>query len=377
MGSGRVMAQQKQAVIELVASHRSQGRRVAEVLESVGVARSSYYRWKKDQGEKTPRRSSSYEITVEERKLIEEVKEQNPQYRHRRIQGVLQQRGVYLSASVIYGHLKQHGQIEPYERRAAPWNSPHYEVWRRNQMWGSDWTKLSVGGVRWYLLTVIDFFSRWIVAWEVVPTVHAGTIKAIYQTGLNHQGISIHSQSKPELRVDRGSPNTSGITQEFFEALGAELSYARVRRPTDNALTERFYGTIKQEEIYLVGNYPDELSAQEEIGRYIERYHHSRPHQSLNNFTPAHVHEVNNKSRLLAELQEMKLNTREKRKAYWTEQRKLKAAPSEGGCPDKGEREIVNPGANTEAVFQHQLPDSQIESPTTENFSLVESVLSH
>lgn len=345
------MAEQKQAVIELVASHRSEGRSVAEVVGSVGVARSSYYRWKKDPGEKKPRRSSSYEITIEERKLIEEVKKQNPQYRHRRIQGVLQQRGVYLSASVIYGHLKQQGQIEPYARRAPPWKSPRYEVWSRNLMWGSDWTKLSVGGVRWYLLTVIDFFSRWIVAWEIVPTVHAGMIKAIYQTGLNNQGISLHRQNKPELRVDRGSPNTSGITQEFFEALGAELSFSRVRRPTDNALTERFYGTIKQEEIYLVGNYPDELSAREEIGRYIWSYHHRRPHQSLNNFTPAHVHEVNNKSQLWAELQQIKRNTREERKAYWTEQRKLKAQPSERGCPDEGGHEIVDPGANTEAVF--------------------------
>ena len=51
---------------------------------------------------------------------------------------------------------------------------PRYEVWQRNLMWGSDWTKLVVGGVRWYLLTVIDFFSRWIIAWDVVPTVHAG-----------------------------------------------------------------------------------------------------------------------------------------------------------------------------------------------------------
>ena len=54
MGSGRLRAQQKQAVIELVASHHSQGRTVVEVLGSVGVARSSYYRWKKDQGEKNP-----------------------------------------------------------------------------------------------------------------------------------------------------------------------------------------------------------------------------------------------------------------------------------------------------------------------------------
>ena len=118
--------------------------------------------------------SESLRSTAEERQLIDEVKEQYPWYRHRRIQGVLQQRGVYLSVSVIYGHLKQQGQVEPYERRAAPWKDPRYEVWQRNQMWGSDWTKLRVGGVRWYLVTVIDFFSRWIIAWEVVPTVHAG-----------------------------------------------------------------------------------------------------------------------------------------------------------------------------------------------------------
>jgi len=371
------METQKQAVIELVQAHRGQGRPVAEVLVGAGVARSSYYRWKKDPPEKKPRGPRSYQITIEERQLIDEVKEQSPQYRHRRIQGVLQQRGVYLSASVIYGHLKQRGQVEPYQRRAAPWKEPRYEVWQRNLLWGSDWTKLSVGGVRWYLLTVIDFFSRWIIAWEVVPMVHAGTIKAIYRTGLNNQGISLHSQSKPKLRVDRGSPNTSGITQEFFEALGAELSFARVRRPTDNALTERFYGSIKQEEIYLVGNYLDEISAKEEIGRYIEHYHHNRPHQALMNFTPAHVHELNNKSRLLAELKEMKRRTREKRRAYWEQNPNPGSTPAERECSDKGQGRSVDPGANTAAAFKHQLTDSHIENPLTQNCSLAETVLSH
>jgi len=330
------MGNQKQSTLELVAAHRGQGRRVSEVLMSLGVARSNYYRWKKDESQNKANRQSCYELTAEERGQIDEVKAQYPQSRHRRIQGVLQQRGVYLSASVIYGHLKEQGQVEPYQRRAAPWKEPRYEVWQRNLMWGSDWTKLSVGGVRWYLLTVIDFFSRWIIAWEVVPTVHAGTIKAIYQAGLINQGISIHSQTKPKLRVDRGSPNTSGVTQEFFETLEADLSFARVRRPTDNALTERFYGSIKQEEIYLVGNYPDEISAKEEIGRYIESYHQTRPHQSLMNFTPAHVHELNNKSRLLDELKEIKRKTRERRKTYWAEKQKDNQPSAEGGCPDKG-----------------------------------------
>ena len=338
-------------MLELVKAHRGEGRSVGEVLGSVGVARSSYYRWKKSEGEQPVQRSSTYELSGEERQMIEAVKESHPEYRHRRIQGVMQQRGIYLSASAIYGHLKELGQVEPYERRAAPWKTARYEIWQRNLMWGSDWTKLSVGGVRWYLLTVIDFFSRLIIAFEVVPTVNAGSVKAIYHTGLSKQGISLHSERKPELRVDRGSPNTSGITQEFFDTLAADLSFARVRRPTDNALTERFYGSIKQEEIYLVGNYPDEISAKEEIGRYIERYHHHRPHQSLMNFTPAHVHEVNNKSLLLAELKEMKRRTREKRKVYWEQNPNPGSAPTAGECPGKGPSRSVDPGANTEAVL--------------------------
>ena len=360
------MANQRQAVLELVETHRSQGRSVGEVLGSVGVVRSSYYRWKKGEGEKKACRQSTYELTAEERDLIDEVKGQYPQYRHRRIQGVLQQRGMYLSASVIYGHLKAQGQIEPYARRAAPWKSPRYEVWQRNLMWGSDWTKLRVGGLRWYLLTVIDFFSRLIVAWEVVPTVNAGNVKAIYQAGLNNQGISIRSENKPELRVDRGSPNTSGITQEFFQALGAELSFARVRRPTDNALTERFYGTVKQEEIYLVENYPDEISAREELRRYIEYYNQTRPHQALYNFTPAHVHQLNDKSALLEELKGIKSKTREKRKAYWAEQRKIGQQSVEGGCPGKGPCHSVDPGANGEEIFNRHQPNSQKESSKTE-----------
>lgn len=310
------MDSQREAVMKLVEGHRQQGRPIREVLASVGIARSTYYRWKQDGGAR-PGRRRSYPLTPEEKRRIEAVKEAHPEYRHRRIQGVLQAQGRYVSASAIYGHLKQRGGVEPYERRAAPWKEPRYEVWQRNLLWGGDWTRLSIGSVRWYLLTVLDLFSRFVVAWDLVPTVNAAHVKAVYRAGLKAQGIALVSGRKPDLRVDQGSPNTSAVTNEFFEILGAELSFARVRRPTDNAIMERFYGTIKQEEIYLVGNYPDETSAREELGRYIEYYHHGRPHQALFNFTPAYVHQVNNKTALLHELKAMKKATREKRKAYW------------------------------------------------------------
>ena len=315
------MKPQKQEILEYVGRQRQEGRRVSEIIEGLELSRASYYRWR----EKSLEDSSAVEIkntpvrclTPLEQQRIGEVKITHPGYRHRRIQGELLKEGLCLSASSIYGYLLEHGQVEPYERRPSPLKEPRYEIWQRNLMWGSDWTKLLIGGLRWYLISLIDFFSRLLIAFDVVSSVHAGHVTRLYQRGLELQGLTGKDSRKPELRVDRGSPNTSWITREFFETLGAELSYARVRRPTDNAITERFYGTIKQEEIYLVGNYPDHQSAVEEITGYSQRYNVERPHQSLWNFTPARVHTLNNKTKLLEELAEIKRQTLENRKKYW------------------------------------------------------------
>ncbi|OPY73237.1 MAG: Integrase core domain protein [Syntrophorhabdus sp. PtaU1.Bin002] len=166
----------------------------------------------------------------------------------------------------------------------------------------------------WYLI-IIDFFSRYLVAWDICPSVNSSPITRIYKAGLKSEGIK--KGVKPELRVDRGSPNTSLITQEFFTLMGADLSFARVRRPTDNALTERFFGTAKQEEIYVVGNYPDKRSAREEIGKYRDFYNNERPHQSLWNFTPASAHGTNNNTVLLEKLAQLKYEAKMKRRFYW------------------------------------------------------------
>jgi hypothetical protein len=64
-----------------------------------------------------------------------------------------------------------HG-LEPYER-VTPWKKPRYELSQRIPMQGCDCSKHSVAEVRWYLLMMIDFFSRWIIAHDVVPMVNA------------------------------------------------------------------------------------------------------------------------------------------------------------------------------------------------------------
>jgi hypothetical protein len=90
-----------------------------------------------------------------------------------------------------------------------------------------------------------------------------------------------------------------------------------------------------------------------------------------------HSHQLNNKTALIEELNEMKRKTREKRKAYWVEQQKIRQPSIEGGAGGKGQTEIVDPGANTEAIFQQQPSDSPSESLQTGNDSLHSSLLSH
>ena len=309
---GHLMMTQKQEILEFVDNQRTSGRSIREVLKGLGVSSSSFYRWRKqvDTGGLRDQKMVVNPRTLSEfeRKRILEVKAKNPELRHRKLQGELQKEGLMISATSVYKTLKQSSQVELYARRPSPWDEPHYEVLGCNLMWGADWTRLKINHTRWYLLTLIDFFSRKILAFEIVPNVNSSHIKALYLSGLDSENIPIN-WDKPVLRVDRGSPNTSRITKKFFKDIEGELSLARVRRPTDNAITERFYGTIKQEEIYVVESYPDPQSAKEEIGKYIEFYNNRRSHQALWNFTPSHVHDVNNKTEILRARNQLKRNT--------------------------------------------------------------------
>jgi len=308
------MEEQKREIIAFVQSQKAEGTTITACLSGLSVKRSTYYSWLAPKKEPSPKRTVA--LTPEEKAAVENAKEAHPEMRHRQLQGMLQNQGIYLSFSSVYHHLKSLDRIEPYARRQSPLKKPRYHVWQRNRMWGCDWSKLLINHMRWYLLILIDFFSRYVIAYGVYPSINAAHIRHLYASGLRAQGIA-RGGTLPELRVDRGSPNTSLVTQEFFSLIGASLSFARVRRPTDNALTERFFGTAKQEEIYVVGSYPDEHSAREEIGTYIGRYNHERPHQSLWNFTPSHIHEVNNNTLILKELDELKKHAQSMRRLYW------------------------------------------------------------
>lgn len=291
--------EQRRRLVDDVVELKRTGVSVSCALRSLGIARSTYYGW---QGGSSPRPEAINRILPEERSAVLETKAKEPQLCHRAIAGTLRQTGIWLSESSCYRVLASESLVSPYERRPRPWQEPRYEPIAPNLFWGEDWTGLQIEGLRWYLLVLLDLFSRLIVSWSLVKTVTHREVQELLAYGLLSQGID-GTQGAPKLRADRGSPNLHGTVRSLLQDLGGTVSYSRPRRPTDNPRVERVNGTLKQEEIYCQGpgGYLSLAGARQSLGRYIDYYNQKRPHQSLLGFAPAYVHQVGNKTRLLEE----------------------------------------------------------------------------
>ena len=282
-----------------------------QALKTLGVCRSSYYGWQKRQHD-PPRKPSIQCLTAAERAVIIEQKKANPQLSHRQISGYLRCEGFWVSPSSSYRMLKALGWVEPRLCREAPWKTARYNPFRPNQIWGEDWTILTIAGMRYYLLTIIDYFSRFIVAWGIVKSVTQREVQNLLALAYMSENID-QKESKPMIRFDQGSPNMAHSTRRLIEELEMLFSPARAHRPTDNARQERWYRTVKQEEIYCYPTYPTEKIARHSLEKYIYQYNERRPHQALLNFTPGYVHRLGNKSVLYAQYKKQEQIVKEQR----------------------------------------------------------------
>ncbi len=315
------MSCQKVGVIEVVQASKAHRVPITQTLQQLGLARSSYYRWLQAGLPGGKRSPLPWRLRPEEQAAILALKQAEPWLSPRTISGRLRQQGVVVSPSSAYRVLKAEGWVGPATLRERPWDEPRYEPFRPNQLWGADWSLLRIAGVRWYLVTVIDYFSRLIIAWTVVPTVTQREVQALAAVAMLDQDLDqVPPAQRPKVRLDRGAPNTATVTKEVLHDLGLLLSLARPQRPTDNGRQERWYRTLKQEEVYVMADYPTVEGARDSLGHYIELYNTQRPHQALWGFTPWQAHQVGNHTRLREHLRDLQAHAREERRRYWREQ---------------------------------------------------------
>ncbi len=164
-----------------------------------------------------------------------------------------------------------------------PYLLRHLEVTRPNQVWASDITYIPVEGGYAYLYAIIDWYSRYVLAWELSNTLDANFCVTAAERALATYG-------PPEIsNTDQGCQFTSVEFTSVWLARGVSISMDGKGRCLDNVFVERLWRTVKYNEVYL-RCYVSLLDAHGHLGRFFEFYNERRPHSSLDGATPGEAY---------------------------------------------------------------------------------------
>ena len=166
-------------------------------------------------------------------------------------------------------------QVYPYLLRKRPPKSP-------NDCWAVDITYIRVCGGYAYLTALIDWVSRRIMGWNLSPFLDTSSCLQALNKGLKEGHPNM-------INSDQGSQFTSKAWIELLKKHNIDISMDGKGRCIDNIHIERFWRSLKYEEVYLK-SYESMKEARESIGSYIKFYNEERPHQSLGYKTPNEVH---------------------------------------------------------------------------------------
>jgi putative transposase len=159
-----------------------------------------------------------------------------------------------------------------------------------NQLWQTDFTYLKVIGWGWfYLSTILDDFSRYIIAYKLCTTMKADDVTDTLELALTASGCrQVRVAHKPRLLSDNGSSYVSGDLAKWLTAEGMGHVRGAPCHPQTQGKIERWHQTLKNR--ILLENYflPGDLEAS--IGKFVDHYNHHRYHESLSNLAPADVY---------------------------------------------------------------------------------------
>ena len=294
----RYPASEKLEIIRLVEESTLPVRRT---LEKIGIPRATFYRWYdlyhtggpealEDQPPKPDRVWNRIPDDVRERIIRLALDEPALSPRELAVR-FTDTEGYFVSEASVYRLLKAHDLIA----------SPAFIVMKAadefkdkttapNQLWQTAFTYLKVIGWGWfYLSTVLDDFSRYIIAWKLCTTMKADDVTATLEMALDASGLDkakvLH---RPRLLSDNGSSYVSDDLAKWMERHDMAHVRGAPYHPMTQGKIERWHQTLKNR--ILLENYylPGDLEAQ--IEAFVADYNHCRYHESIDNLTPADVY---------------------------------------------------------------------------------------
>ncbi|WP_295209865.1 IS3 family transposase [Ruminococcus sp.] len=166
-----------------------------------------------------------------------------------------------------------------------PYLLKNLKIDRPNQVWSIDITYIKMGRSHMYLTAIIDWYSRFIVGYELSDTLDTAPVLAAVTNAMEQYG-------NPEIiNSDQGSQFTSNDYIEFLKAKNIRQSMDEKARWVDNVVIERWFRSLKTELIYI-NEYSNPRELRQQIGGYIKDYNNERPHQALGYKLPVQVYQT-------------------------------------------------------------------------------------
>ncbi len=257
---------------------------VCEQCQLLGVARSSYYQHCTGESEKNQllmrRVDELYtaDPTWGSRKMRDRLRLEGHAVNRKRVQRLMRIMGL----QVIYP--KRHLSRPSIGAKVYPYLLRDMLIVRANQVWCADITYIRLAHGFVYLVAILDWATRKVLSWELSITADQYFVIYALEQARRRYG-------DPQIfNTDQGSQFTCPGFVEPLLAAGVRMSTDGKGRALDNVAIERFWRSLKYEEVYLK-DYANLTEARQEIGGYIERYNSFRPHQSLGGRTPDAVYE--------------------------------------------------------------------------------------
>ena len=247
-----------------------------------------------------PVKKFSSEGELELLNAINDIYSEFPYYGTRRIVTALQNMGINIGRKLVRSAMKYMGieALYPKPRTTIP-NKQHYKykyllgqfkndknqviIDTPNQVWSTDITYIKLEKGHVYLAAIIDWNTKKILSWKL-----SNTMDVSLTTSILNEALSLYP--KPEIfNTDQGSQYTAQAHVDILKAHDIKISMDGKGRATDNICIERFWRSIKYEEIYL-NDYKSMYELRDSIDNYMKKYNRRRLHSALGNKTPNEVY---------------------------------------------------------------------------------------
>lgn len=297
---------------------------VTEALAKLEVSPSTYYRWRRlfrtagrdSLHDRKPCRDRNWnQLLPEERAQVLHIALLYPEWSSREVSCHIADTSHFtVSESTVYRLLKETGWIKPKDTRRFPASSEYRTKTKRpNQMWQTDATYLLVKNWGWYyLISVLDDYSRKILAWKLQSAMDAAAFSEVVELACEATEMDkVPVEDRTKLLSDNGAALFSRPFGEYLEAKGIGHILASPYHPQTNGKIERYHRSCKEQVNLFTWETPEEL--EKEIGRFIAFYNERRYHEALGNVTPDDVYYGRRES-ILARREKLKRDTLSRRR---------------------------------------------------------------